>query len=81
MDVRANLAGFNHAIDFFVVKKVFHFRLPERRQASLRADRVATQCPSANANFAVDLVKLFDGSEPPSHTLLDQISHEHHHDR
>ena len=31
-----------------------------------------------NANFAVNLVKLSDESEPP--TLLDQISHECHHD-
>jgi hypothetical protein len=41
---------------------------------------VATQCRPGNANFAVDLIKLLNGIEPPTLTLLDQISRENHHD-
>lgn len=41
---------------------------------------VATQCRPGNAHFAVHLVMLPEGTEPPSLTLLDEKGHEHHHD-
>jgi hypothetical protein len=43
-------------------------------------EQVATQCRPGNANFAVDLVKILNGIEPPILTLIDQIICENHHD-
>jgi hypothetical protein len=55
-------------------------QLNETADAVVGSHRAAaTQWRPENANFAIDLVKLPDGFEPPSLTLLDQISHEHYH--